>query len=380
MNKKITAILSAFILTIGFIVAPMPAEAASNTANTLLQEALKEKTFYHYNMAYYEINKLSNETEKTALLGKLSTIGTEVWTKDIKAINARIDEMVKTASGKTYDELEAQINKSDLHYLDRHYLLGELTSWGRQLVWTPDYKVGVQSIIDAWTNMNYTNIEKAQAEIDKVANQYSKNYLLIELDSIRNSYYNNEATFAKTINDIANNNSLSEQDRAIEINYMLWHSELVGVPIQYLQGNEYAILYTLIRTIGLDSNKDLQQQIDTFVVCGEAAKFEGNIASGNSIKVEANTAAAEIDVTDQFKKLLMPLLPVTKYNFKTADFNPITNLTVKSQYLEVRDGKIYLKAKAVGNQPAMEYITYDVTFNTVTVTTSIAVSLVGSTK
>jgi hypothetical protein len=158
----------------------------------ILNEALNEKTFYKYNLTYGLLMKINDASVRDPLLTKLSTIHDIVWTSDIKAHVASLDELTKTGSGKTYDKMDIDINKTNLSAIDKGYLLGELTGWGRNLVFTDDYKNAVNKVVYAGkmlntgTDQNITAaIADAQTAVSSVKNMYSKSYLLEELANIK---------------------------------------------------------------------------------------------------------------------------------------------------------------------------------------------------
>jgi hypothetical protein len=158
----------------------------------ILNEALNEKTFYKYNLTYGLLMKINDASVRDPLLSSLSTIHDTVWTSDVKAHVASLDELTKTGSGKTYDKMDTDINKTNLSAIDKGYLLGELTGWGRNLVFTSDYQNAVNKVVYAWkmldtgTDQNITvAIADAQTAINSVKNMYSKSYLSEELANIK---------------------------------------------------------------------------------------------------------------------------------------------------------------------------------------------------
>jgi hypothetical protein len=106
----------------------------------LVKQAIKYKTFYHYNKAYAEILDI-DETEKQAeLLNTLSTVSSEAYKPDIIKINKLLIDLVKNKDAKLYDELaEIIIPNADIPQIDKDYLSSELFSWGQKLIWTGSY-------------------------------------------------------------------------------------------------------------------------------------------------------------------------------------------------------------------------------------------------
>jgi hypothetical protein len=377
MKKKLISTLVSFAVILNLFPLTVVVQATENNANTALNEALKQKTFYHYNMAYFEIDKLQNEAVKNEMLGKLSAIAGEIWTNDIKNINSMIHEMAQNSSGKIYDQVQVVINKSNVQEVDKQYLLGEVTSWGKRLVWTSDYANGVQAIVDTWNNMSGTNIKKAQLSVDGIANRYSKDYLNEELQSIKNLYYNNSDNFIKRLNYLKVTTELSDEEIISEVRDLFANTSLINLPAGYINNDEFYLLLTFIGQFEVPSDTiSLQDQLIKYVAIGEAAKFQGNIYTKKPIKLSANTSNLEIDVTDKVVKPLMPVINDVKYSIVTAGYNPIVNIVGTSEYLAVRDGRVYLKPKAVEKTDVTEYIKYSVTYKGFTFDSAIEVSIV----
>jgi pectinesterase len=165
-----------------------PAKPAStlDEAQSLVENAIKAETFFDYNMAYDSIERLpvGNEAVKAGLEAQLTQVSKKVWTQPIIEINKDIDSMVKTKSARAYDELVAKINNADLKSVDRDYLANELATWGKELIWTSDYKAAVEAIVKAWTNMTESNIKSAKEVVSKVILNDNKEYLSNELVKI----------------------------------------------------------------------------------------------------------------------------------------------------------------------------------------------------
>lgn len=182
-------ILSAVVVTLSFAASGVTVSADSYT-NSLVETALREKTFYHFNTAYNEVMKLTDEYTKNMLLGKLDSISGTVWRPDIGKLYALLVDMVDTKSGRIYDSIQTDIAAADIPEVDKWYLLGEVTSWGRKLVWTEDYGKGVSAIIGAWTKMDAPSISNGETVVDEIKNNYSKFYLKEELKKIKNKFNN----------------------------------------------------------------------------------------------------------------------------------------------------------------------------------------------
>jgi hypothetical protein len=156
-----------------------------NQLNSLVNNALTFKTFYYYNVAYTEIIKLGDIYTRDSLLAKLGTIANTIWTNDVRHVNSLLDTIASTGNGRTYDEAVIFITNSNLPQIDKEYFLGEVTSWGKRLVWTPEYKTAMAALINAATEKTPLSIQTAKDKISLIINSLSRDYLLEELDSIK---------------------------------------------------------------------------------------------------------------------------------------------------------------------------------------------------
>jgi hypothetical protein len=175
------------------VVAAVSEDGIINESRRLLEEALREKTFYKYNVAYASISKIQDSGIRDTLLGQLGAIAGIVWTEDVKKFNNMLDNLVKTdGSGEIYDKIQGEVGKSSLTEIDKGYLLTELNSWGRRIVYTNDYSNAVEKVVYAWkmlTTGTDANINSAISEADRainaVKNKHSREYLAEQLRQIR---------------------------------------------------------------------------------------------------------------------------------------------------------------------------------------------------
>jgi hypothetical protein len=178
---------------LGNVVALSNEDELVNQSRKLLEEALTEKKFYKYNIAYASMNKIKDANIKGELMGQLASISSIVYSDDINMYIGMLEKLVQSGgSGKLYDEIEKELRKSTLDDFDEGYLLGELTSWGKKLVYTPDYQLAVDRVVDAWkmlsvgTDANINEaIANAERAINGVRNKYGKEYLGAQLEQIR---------------------------------------------------------------------------------------------------------------------------------------------------------------------------------------------------
>ena len=177
-RKFVAAIVAINILTTT-AVTPLIARAQTEytAAQSMVNQALDEKSFYYYNVAYGKIMELPEGYERDLLISQLSSIAGTVWTKNITDIVKSFEIIAKEKSGKEYDEVERTINSADLKEIDKQYLLGELTSWGRKAVWTDDYKKAVAAVIKVWNDKTETSSIEAEKAISELKLQINKDYL-----------------------------------------------------------------------------------------------------------------------------------------------------------------------------------------------------------
>lgn len=153
-----------------------------------VENALSTKTFYDFNIALYNTSKLANENDRVILLSKLATIESIVWSSEIKQIYSNLSDLTATGSAKIYDEVLVKITNSKLQSVDKDYLLWELTVWGRDLVWTEDYKIAMKYYMEFYENKDMNSANEAEERILKISNVYSRQYLLEELNKLKKSY------------------------------------------------------------------------------------------------------------------------------------------------------------------------------------------------
>lgn len=177
-NKIIAALIAINIVTaINVSAITVKAETDYASVENLVSQAISENSFYYYNLAYGKIISLPEGAEKEALLSKLSSIGSKVWTKDISEIVKSFEIMAKEKSGREYDGLEARIQKSTIKEIDKQYLYSELYSWGKDTVWTEDYKKAIAAVVKLWKEKNETTAVEAYRTINALKLQINKDYL-----------------------------------------------------------------------------------------------------------------------------------------------------------------------------------------------------------
>jgi 6-pyruvoyl-tetrahydropterin synthase len=177
-NKLIAAIIAINMVTaMGISSVSAKAEGNLETAGNLVNTAIAESNFYYYNMAYAEILKLEEGKEKEELLSKLAAISSTVWTKDISEVVQLFEGMAKEKSGRKYDALQVKIKDGAIKEIDKQYLYTELYSWGKDTVWTEDYKKAIAATIKVWSDKNYTASRAAESSIRELKLTVNKEYI-----------------------------------------------------------------------------------------------------------------------------------------------------------------------------------------------------------
>lgn len=182
MNKKLKVSIATLVITSMSLTSIIFSDELS--PSELVNQALTQKSFYYYNAAYAAVMTKTDSAERDALLNKLSSIANVVWSNDVKVINQKISELAHTSSGQVYDDIQVLINSSKVPEVDKSYFLGEVTSWGKQLVWTPDYTEAVKALVEGWETKDS---RKAEQLISKVHNKDNEIYLLNQLKDLTKS-------------------------------------------------------------------------------------------------------------------------------------------------------------------------------------------------
>jgi 2',3'-cyclic-nucleotide 2'-phosphodiesterase (5'-nucleotidase family) len=171
-------------------------EVSEETVEAKVAEAINTKRFGTYNEAYAMILSLSEE-KQAYYFGKLNEIAGEVYTELNKKILEEIKTFVMDANLRSYEDMLTEINNKVEDPIDKGYFLGELTSWGKQLVYTKDVLEAVDKIIKAYTEKTVEAIYNAEQAVEKIDNVKTKGYLKEELkkaafkvDNLTISYFN----------------------------------------------------------------------------------------------------------------------------------------------------------------------------------------------
>jgi hypothetical protein len=188
-QRKFVAAIVAINILATSLISPLMVKAETNYTDVQnsVNLAVAEKNFYYYNMAFGRIMELPEGYERDVLLGQLATITNEVWTQQIADIVQSFHIIAKEKSGREYDKAQRLINNSSLKEIDKQYLLHELNTWGRDTVWTADYKKAIDAIIKVWTDKTEAAAQAAEKAISELKVELNKAYLTELFEEAKNA-------------------------------------------------------------------------------------------------------------------------------------------------------------------------------------------------
>jgi hypothetical protein len=158
-----------------------------DNATAKVKQAVNNRTFYNYMMAYIDILNLPVDQQGN-LLNQLNPVFNDANTPKVQKAMTMLETVAKDKDGKIYADTEAYltgISSNEMDEFTKGYLLGELTSWGRQFVFTSDYVKAVDSLNVACINKDSKSISEAETLIGQVVNSASKSYLLGKLNNLK---------------------------------------------------------------------------------------------------------------------------------------------------------------------------------------------------
>jgi urease gamma subunit len=192
MKRKNTfkKLILAAIITLAATVVPVKlnqtVKAESNQAVTKgmieakIEETQRTKRFGNYNEAYAMIIQLP-QSEQTKYLDELGKLADYVYTLLNKEMINSLREFAENANLRDYEAMIVLINDKIKDPIDNGYFLGELTSWGKKLVYTPDVVTAVDAVIKVYSQKTVQSVDTAKAAITKVKNIDSREYLKEQL-------------------------------------------------------------------------------------------------------------------------------------------------------------------------------------------------------
>ena len=211
--RKLITMITAFSIAANFLISTPTVKAASkNNVEDWIHSALTQKTFYHYNMAYAAILKVDNISERDKYLCELAPAVKDVWSDEIGYFVSELDKLSKNKSAKLYDELEAKINNSSLNNVDKQYLLNELCTWGRKLIWTEDYRIALDSLLVTWKSKSEKDIKATSDLIEMIKNPLNKEYLQGELEKIKTIKESDSEKEVQVVEETENIDNIDEKD------------------------------------------------------------------------------------------------------------------------------------------------------------------------
>jgi uncharacterized protein YjdB len=166
---------------------PITRASQLDNATAKVKQAVNNRTFYNYMMAYIDILNLPVDQQGN-LLNQLNPVFNDANTPKVQKAMTMLETVAKGKDGKIYADTEAYltgISSDEMDEFTKGYLLGELTSWGRQFVFTSDYVKAVDSLNVACINKDPKSISEAETLIGQVVNSASKSYLQGELNNLK---------------------------------------------------------------------------------------------------------------------------------------------------------------------------------------------------
>jgi hypothetical protein len=161
-----------------------------------LEEAKASKKIGDYNETYAMAVRLPINKQEY-YLDELSKLASEVYTSANNEIINRLQVFAASANLRDYEALIVEINDRIEDTMDRAYFLGELTHWGKELVYTPEVLKSVRLIIDAYSKRTVQSLYDAYDAVETVDNVESRIYLREQLwelakniDSLNILYFN----------------------------------------------------------------------------------------------------------------------------------------------------------------------------------------------
>lgn len=182
-TKKFTSTLMAAASVAGVIAPATQVFAAEQMtyerAKELVDYAKKQKDFAEYNIAYAAILQLKDEAQKAELSAELAPLWNDVVTPEVKVILTNFEAVAKDKDLGSYYESYAKVEKV-ANARVQQYLFGELTSWGRQGVFTPEVVAATDAMGKFWKEPTEANEKAALEAIAKVGNTKSLEWLKVE--------------------------------------------------------------------------------------------------------------------------------------------------------------------------------------------------------
>jgi hypothetical protein len=379
MRGKLKTILSALLVTSTLVLPSTRIMAAEGDAADLVSKALSYKSFYHYNVAYAKVMEMPENNEKYKLLSQLGTIQSTVWTDEVNETLKMLTEMTKTASGKTYAEIEVYVKNSKLGEWDKEYLLGELNSWGNKLVWTEDYTKAVEAFLKAGEKPTAESLANAQKLINEVKNEYSKAYLIDQFNLVKKNYDAINSNVVKDIINLKADTNLSRDQKVEKMIAIVRSHKGIEIPEEYFtSAGMYSITDTILGWNIKESMEvsELQRNINDVIAKYEAAKLKFWLGNTKATLKE-NSSESDINVTALVSETISDkFLPETEIEFIEAGWKRGVNVPLEpSQYLYIKDGQVYMTTKLAPKEGYKDSISIKVSYKNGVIFTSLWIEI-----
>lgn len=379
MRGKLKTILSALLVTSTLVLPSTRIMATEGDAADLVSKALSYKSFYHYNVAYAKVMEMPENNEKYKLLSQLGTIQSTVWTDEVNETLKMLTEMTKTASAKTYAEIEVYVSNSKLGEWDKGYLLGELTSWGKKLVWTDDYTKAVEAFLKAGEKPTAESLANAQKLINEVKNEYSKAYLIDQFNLVKKNYDAINSNVVKDIINLKADTNLSRDQKVEKMIAIVRSHKGIEIPEEYFtSAGMYSITDTILGWNIKESMEvsELQRNINDVIAKYEAAKLKFWLGNTKATLKE-NSSESDINVTALVSETISDkFLPETEIEFIEAGWKRGVNVPLEpSPYLYIKDGQVYMTTKLAPKEGYKDSISIKVSYKNGVIFTSLWIEI-----
>lgn len=187
MKKKYTQLILFIVISAAAVIFPVVISSAKDVtkAETLVNKALAEKTYYDYLNAQNSLKVLDYKEKKNEMQSKLEAIAEVVYTEDIRKFNTDLEALKLSSDIRLFNKMLLDINNSSLNQRDKTYLTGVLSMWGQYLIFSPDYVAAMNAVNTAWSNPSAETVNSARELTLEVKSDVNREFLLEELSRIK---------------------------------------------------------------------------------------------------------------------------------------------------------------------------------------------------
>lgn len=186
MRKKLISLI-ATLSSVALLFSAKVVQAEENVTieyvTSKVSQAKQIKLIGVYNEAYAAILKLPADIQPN-FLAELATVSKDVYTPDNLELLKRINDITSDPSLGDFTKLLNFIDINIKNEIDKGYFMGEMDSWGRKLVYTPEVLNAIKAVEKAWIDKTQQSVAAAQIAIAKVKIKGSREWLTGQLPQI----------------------------------------------------------------------------------------------------------------------------------------------------------------------------------------------------